>query len=171
MRKEILKRKRKYLRERRKMYTGDDFKSHKDNMIGMALCLFNLGLYIMIATLQFKVNSSYYSHTINSYLTSIYMPLDDNFFNFKDIPTQRNLHLENHMTLANNSISSLENFTFSSFASSKDMQHKNKSNSNLKYNFNHIDILLGRHKKRNLISKHESLDVKYSNRRIQTSQN
>ena len=172
MRKEILKRKHKYLRERRKMYTGDDFKSHKDNMIGMALCLFNLGLYILIASLQFKVNSSYYySHTINSYLTSVYMTLADNFFNFKDIPTRRNLNLENRMTLEDDNISSLENFPFDSFIASKDMQHKNKSNSNLKNDLNHINVSSGSHEKRSLISKHESLDVQYRERRIDKSQN
>ena len=146
------------------MYTGDDFKSHKDNMIGMALCLFNLGLYILISTLQFKVNSSYYSHTINSYLTSIYMPLADNFFNFKDIPTLRNLNLENHVTLANNRISSFEHFPFDSFIESKYMQHKNKSSSNLKYDFNSINVSSGSsEKKRSLISKHENLNVQYDN--------
>ena len=145
------------------MYTGDDFKSHKDNMIGMALCLFNLGLYILIASLQFKVNSSYYSHTINSYLTSVYMTLADNFFNFKDIPTRRNLNLENRMTLEDDNISSLENFPFDSFIASKDMQHKNKSNSNLKNDLNHINVSSGSHEKRSLISKHESLDVQYGN--------
>ena len=151
------------------MYTGDDFKSHKDNMIGMALCLFNLGLYILISTLQFKVNSSYYySHTINSYLTSIYMPLADNFFNFKDIPTLRNLNLENHVTLANNRISSFEHFPFDSFIESKYMQHKNKSSSNLKYDFNSINVSSGSsEKKRSLISKHENLNVQYRKEELQ----
>ena len=122
-----------------------------------------LVLIIVILHFQLKVSTAYYSHSIKADLSSLYMPLSDYYFDFKDVSTLRNLNSIINNTNMNNlkqNPKTLNNQTWSIHYRHKNITPGNDSD-NINYKKNKPKAKNFR-MKRNLASGHQQLEVKYS---------
>ena len=78
-----------YLNSRKEFFTEKNFSFHKYNILRMILRVLYYLLFIIIAILQLKIFTAYDSQSIKKFLLDQRITLDNSYYDFGEIPTER----------------------------------------------------------------------------------
>ena len=128
----------------------------------MILNLIFLVICISIILLQLNISDSFYSHFIKANLSSKYTTLSDDYFDFKEAPTLRNLNLKEKIdSNQHKSKPKVINKTIDTFNFSLHQSKNNKQESKASKNYKEESMKNSKFK-RYLGAGHLPLDIKYT---------